>query len=170
MAKYQFQRRARISGCSPEVAVTELEKIHKKHGALSPGVVVDEARPEDNPLHPVFEWDDFKAAEAHRRTQAQDLIYCVEIIPEEEDAKPIKVYTYIPSASSYIPTDTVVNNVDLYQEAWQQFAKRFAEALYSLRRFEEIAQKQNSEHSKLINKAANAMIQLQRQLTTAITE
>jgi hypothetical protein len=170
MATYQFRKGARISSVKADVAAQELSKIHDKHGALSPAVVVDEARPVESPLHPAFEWNDNKAAELYRRTQAQDLIYSVEIVPDE-DSIPEKIYTYIPSADSYIPTQVVVSNVDLYAEAREEFAKRFNEALYSLRRFEEIAKKNgNTENAKLLGKAANAMTQLQRALGPALSK
>ena len=169
MANYQFRKGARIA-VKPDVAAKELGRIHQKHGALSPAVVVDEARPVDSALHPVFEWDDNKAAEMWRRGQAQDLIYSVEIIPEDQGI-PEKVYTYVPSAEAYIPTRVVVSDVDLYAEAREEFAKRFNEALYSLRRFEEIAKRNgNTTSAKLLGKAANAMTQVQRALAPALSK
>lgn len=55
----------------------ELMTIRAEHGALTPSIVVDAARPDDHPLHTRFEWDDTIAAEAHRRQQARLLISTV---------------------------------------------------------------------------------------------
>jgi hypothetical protein len=58
----------------------ELSRIYQAHGALTASAVVEEARDEESPLHESFEWDDSKAAEAHRLFQARDLIRRVEFI------------------------------------------------------------------------------------------
>ena len=53
----------------PDVAGTIFEKIIKERGELKPSYVVEEAKPVKSPLHPCFEWDDMKAAHAHRLQQ-----------------------------------------------------------------------------------------------------
>lgn len=52
---------------------------YKKHGELTPQIVVDEARPKDAPLHDRFEWDNKIAGEKYRIVQAQQLIRSVQI-------------------------------------------------------------------------------------------
>ena len=163
MTYYQFRNGTRVSGCTADVAVEELEKIQKKHGVLSPTVVVDEARPATSALHPVFEWDDGIAAEHYRRSQARELIYSVEII-HDDDPPPVKKYTYIKSAESYIETEVVISDVDLYQEALEAFSQRFTEALCKLRQWEALALLHKHPQAALIGGAANTMTQLQRQL------
>lgn len=70
------------------------EKVSKKiadaleelteNGKLTPHAVVEAARSPRHPLHDKFEWDDTKAAEAHRLWQARVLISEVEVIIEVE--------------------------------------------------------------------------------------
>jgi predicted TIM-barrel fold metal-dependent hydrolase len=71
----------------------ELEKIRLNNdGMLDPHAVVMEAQPESHPLHNYFEWDNSKAAHAHRIWQARQLISCtVIIIPETNE----KVTAYV---------------------------------------------------------------------------
>ena len=52
---------------------------YKKHGDLTPEIVVDEARPKGAPLHDRFEWDNKIAGEKYRLVQARDLIRSVQI-------------------------------------------------------------------------------------------
>jgi hypothetical protein len=57
------------------IIVSELRRLASEHGGvLKPEVVVDAARDADSPLHSQFEWDDDKAAHAHRLWQARILI------------------------------------------------------------------------------------------------
>jgi hypothetical protein len=63
-----------------QTAGEELDRIRQEHGTLEPGTVVDESRPDEAPLHPVFEWCDPKAAELYREHQATHLIKQVRVI------------------------------------------------------------------------------------------
>lgn len=68
---------ADVSKVPPSDAADELDRIRAERGALRPDVIVEESRPVDAVLHPVFEWDDTVAAERFRRTQARGLIRCL---------------------------------------------------------------------------------------------
>jgi len=48
-------------------------------GRLTPKDVVDQAREEDSPLHPHFEWNDAAAAEKFREDQARTIIRCIRV-------------------------------------------------------------------------------------------
>lgn len=61
-------------GVKPEVAASVVEAIYAEQGAVTPEAVLEQARSEDAPLHPAFEWDDAVAAEAHRQDQARSLL------------------------------------------------------------------------------------------------
>jgi len=67
-------------GVDAQTAGEELDRIRQEHGTLEPGTVVDESRPDEAPLHPVFEWHDPKAAELYREHQATKLIKQVRVI------------------------------------------------------------------------------------------
>lgn len=62
-----------------------LQAVYNRHGQLTPALVVQEATPEDHPLHSRFTWDNNVAADAYRRVQAQELIRSVKVIYREAD-------------------------------------------------------------------------------------
>jgi hypothetical protein len=68
-------------GVDAQTAGSELDRIRRRDGTLRPDVVVDEARPEEAPLHPAFEWRDPVAAEQWREHQASTLIKIVRVVP-----------------------------------------------------------------------------------------
>lgn len=91
MAAYMYV--GRMWRVSAQIAGEELEKIEARDGEITPRAVVEEARPEGSKLHNVFEWDDEKAAEQFRLTQASTLIRCIVVKPEEKDIKePVRMF------------------------------------------------------------------------------
>lgn len=71
------QKRAQIIGATI---------AHIAHGrSVTPEAVVKAAEKSSSPMHDLFEWDDAKAANAHRRETARKLIQAVVEIPEGED-------------------------------------------------------------------------------------
>ena len=97
--RYEFKAGARYS-VAAEVAGAELERIQNQRGVIEPRVVVEESRPESAPLHPVFEWDDDKAAENYRTWQARSLIKSVRVIEMRDGADvPVPVYVHVPTAT-----------------------------------------------------------------------
>jgi len=81
------------------------ESIEERDGVLSPSAVVDEARPEVSPIHACFEWDDEKAAEKYRETQASSMIRCLIVSTEHiENAPegPVRAFVHVSGESDYI--------------------------------------------------------------------
>ena len=72
-----------------QTAGEELDRIRRSYGGLSPAAVVDESRPQDAPLHPVFEWNDQTAAERYREHQATTLIRQVKVAVSEPERSPV---------------------------------------------------------------------------------
>ena len=68
-------------GIDAQTAGRELDRIRRRDGTIRPAAVVDEARPEEAPLHPAFEWRDPVAAEQWREHQASTLIRVVRVVP-----------------------------------------------------------------------------------------
>lgn len=110
-----------------EVAVSDLRntltEIYKTKGELTPQIVVDEARPEDHPLHSRFEWDDAAAGEAYRRVQAQEMIRSVKIVFTEAstgEKKSVRAFSSLHEpgsrtddsapATGYAPTEDLVQD------------------------------------------------------------
>lgn len=78
-----YQYKVPYAKVSAQTAGEELARIEKEKGSLTPELVVDESREENAPLHPVFEWNDKKAAEHYRIMQAGNLIRNVTVKIEE---------------------------------------------------------------------------------------
>lgn len=98
----------------------ELAAIWDARGALTPGAVVEAARPDSHPLHGQFEWDDTIAGAAYRCAQAAQLIRSVKIVltteTETDSIEDHKVRAWLPAryaggedaeAGSYLPTAAV---------------------------------------------------------------
>jgi hypothetical protein len=62
---------------SQQIIHKELIRIQAKHGAITPPLVVAEARPDTAVLHKHFQWDNTKAAQAYREWQARQVIATV---------------------------------------------------------------------------------------------
>lgn len=75
--------------------VEALRAIAKRDGGLlRPQAVVDEARPEESPLHRCFEWNDQIAGEKYRLVQAQQLIRSFKVV-HEHDGKRVETPLFI---------------------------------------------------------------------------
>lgn len=93
----------------------ELKAIWDERGTLTPGMVVEAARPDDHPLHGQFEWNDAVAGAAYRCAQAAQLIRSVKIVLTTENGgiEDHKVRAWLPARyagaedaepGSYLPT------------------------------------------------------------------
>lgn len=67
-----------------EVIQQELLRIYQSEGIVTPERLVLAATAVTSPIHEIFEWDDDKAAYAHRLWQARQLIRRVRILPPNE--------------------------------------------------------------------------------------
>lgn len=106
---------------SAEDAGNELERIREKYGTLLPKDVVEESKSEDSVLHSIFEWDNKKAADSWRISQAQALIRNVVVTIEHEEVV-CKVRAFVNSRESasdersYIPINVAMNNDVAYAD------------------------------------------------------
>ena len=128
----------------------ELLEIYKRRERLTPEIVVDEARPEDHPLHSRFEWDDTVAGELHRRTQAGELIRSCRVIyapaSATEPARSVRAIVSVPEPAgrSYFPIVELTDDEFRYQQvlnefeaAWQALKRQYGH----LKEFREITQR-----------------------------
>ena len=164
--KYAFRDGYGFANVNADVAGNELAKLTKKHGALTPDVVVEDARPEDAALHPVFEWDDFKAAEAHRRQQARTLIRSVQVVRETDTGEVRQpVYVHVPQATSetegpgYQLTEVVAQRPDMYAAALGELSRRVTSARDAVEQLELAAQEDSADPDRMarIGLAAQAL-------------
>lgn len=160
--RYAFRSGNRYS-VGADVAGVELARIQQAYGAVTPATVVDEARPEEAPLHPVFEWDDSVAAEHYRVWQARRLIKSVEVIVEDDKREP--VYVHVPKrvesdAGGYQPVSVVVNRPDMYALALADLTRRVRaaqEAVEALQRAASESPETDQERMARIAIAVQAM-------------
>lgn len=134
--KFQYKPGSRYS-VPAEVVGKELETI-KGEGRLTPGAVVDAARPEDSPLHKLFEWDDAKAAEAHRLSQARGLIRCVQVVVESSEPTPL--FVHVPGVESgYESVSVLVKRPDEFARALGELKVAMRSLMNSVSQLERVA-------------------------------
>jgi hypothetical protein len=100
----------------------ELKRLMEENGGvLLPQSVVDAARDDESPLHDQFEWDNSKAAEAHRLHQARMLIRCT-VVFEERTQTNIKAFVSLSTdrtTGGYRETVAVMRHKDMREIALQ---------------------------------------------------
>lgn len=172
--RYQFRESSAVRGVDAQTVGEELERIHAQHGVLQASVVVDEARPEDAPLHPAFEWRDKIAAEQYRVWQARNIIKSVEVVVQVDgkpEASPVYVHCPQPQEdrkpNGYQPVSVVVNRPDLYAIALGEAARKLAEAEASLDKLKRAAESAQDCDRDRLAKIAVAM-ETARALSAAV--
>jgi hypothetical protein len=122
-----------------QIAGEHLERIRiRNNGYLSPRAIVDDAKSEESPLHPAFEWDDTVAAQRHREQQARTIIgSIIAVIPERsKETAPVRAFVSITKEGqkSYTSIAQAMSDEELraqvVAQAWrelQSWRKRYAE-------------------------------------------
>lgn len=173
--KYEFRKGSRYS-VDAEVVGVELERIQRENGVTTPKAVVEAGRPDDAPLHPVFEWRDEVAAESYREWQARKLIKNVTVV-RVENGKDVQVPVYVhvpasapqesegaaaemPTQRGYQPVSVVVQRPDMYALALSELTRKFTaakESMESLKRAAEQSPETDQERMTRIAIAVQAM-------------
>lgn len=84
----------------PNACWNEVEAIRKKAGgSVDPEDVVKRAKGKRNVLHPLFEWDDSKAAHAHRVECARGLMRSFHVVYKEHPAVETRLYESVTVVS-----------------------------------------------------------------------
>lgn len=94
---YKWKNGSRLKASAQDAG--EVCAALEAKGNLTPQALVDASRPEDAPLHGEFEWDDAKAAERYRETQASYIIRSVEVVVEGTD-KPTRAFVSLTVAEN----------------------------------------------------------------------
>jgi hypothetical protein len=149
------------------------EKIRSENGSdiFTAQQVVDEARPENHPIHPCFEWDDWEAAEAYRRDQARSLIRRIEVqYPDTEQTEPAFVHVKVLSPDGkqnqvgYAPVRLAVERPDMLASALAELRNNIAGLARTAMALEKMARQQQSPD---LEKVSNARVHLDRALVGA---
>ncbi len=116
---YKWKADARFP-VGAQIAAERMAKIKKASGGITPRAVVDDARPVGSPLHKCFEWDDAKAAEAHRLSTARNLIGALVVV--SVDSEPVdretRAFVHVTTGGEarYEPVATALSDADMRQE------------------------------------------------------
>lgn len=143
--KYEVARmRKTIAGVSADDVVCELSRIHEDNGVLTAKAVVDESRPEDAVLHPVFEWDDHVAGEKWREHEARELIRSVVVVSDDESERaPVFINTVRVVdggvVRSYEPAQTVVRDKQMLESSLALLRHQVGGLLDTIRSIERMA-------------------------------
>jgi hypothetical protein len=95
---YQWRGGTRVfNQVDAQVAGERLEAVRiRNNGQLSTRAVLEDARDDESPLHPAFEWSDAVAAEKHREHQARLLIgSIVVVLPDRQDKPPTRAFVNV---------------------------------------------------------------------------
>jgi hypothetical protein len=90
-------------------------------GELHAADVVEEARDPKSLLHAHFEWDDRRAAEAHRLDQARTLIRSIRIVDDDSDrSKPAYLSIRAEDGTAYRSLGDILSSSNLRQRLLEQ--------------------------------------------------
>jgi hypothetical protein len=95
---YEWRLGPRQFSVEAQTVGETLEQLRIRcNGHLTPRAVVDDAKAPDSPIHPIFEWNDARAAEAHRESQASELMRMIVVrLPEQRgDAEPVRAFVSV---------------------------------------------------------------------------
>lgn len=121
-----------------QVAGEFIEKLEEKHGKVTPRIILEASKKANAPLHSCFEWDDTKAAEKYRESQAaailRNLTVTVETV-EEETPKTVRAFVRATEEKhSYISIVAAMNNEQLRESLLQaafdelrEFQRKYAD-------------------------------------------
>lgn len=126
-ARFGFTFGINTAGLDPDEVRDELSEIRQTVG-LTARNVVNAARPEESLLHPVFEWNDKKAAELHREMQARCLIKSVRVVTGGNTDEPafIHVSTRSYAAGEYEHTAIVARDAGMRSDALRELREKVA--------------------------------------------
>jgi len=91
--RYAWNRQRSVD---PDAFGRTVEALSDMHGGVCPpSAIVDEARPSESVLHPMFEWDDLAAAESYRREQARHHLRELRIVVLDENGEEEEAQAFV---------------------------------------------------------------------------
>jgi hypothetical protein len=118
------------------VGETVMMLADQNGGACPPWALVNYARPDSSPVHSMFEWDDWAAAEAYRRAQARHHVRELRVVQQtDEGEQEVQAFVHVVRVSEdrlhegYRLTSLIVECAD-------EYAQVMSEALSGLRAWE----------------------------------
>ena len=161
--KFSLRSGTRIGGgVHPSVIADELTRIHDENDGLTARVLVDESTHPTAPLHPVFEWDDAKAADGYRLHQGRTLIRAVQVSWGKSERSESLMVFVPPNATdlnpgAYHPLRIVVQHEDMFDRALRELTRHLASAAESVDKLEAAASALSEERRRSITATAAAI-------------
>lgn len=99
-----------------ETVGKRFEEIEKEYGKITSDLILQDAEPEDSPLHELFEWDDAVAGHKYRLSQATNLIInLAKEVEEDPKPKPVRAFYNVSDGErkgTFINAKTAFSNPD----------------------------------------------------------
>jgi hypothetical protein len=114
-----YSARSSIGQKDAEAVVEALRSITKDLGRLDSveqaAELVERSRPKTSPTHHLFEWDDKKAADAHRISRARQIIMSIQVTFEEAPERPVRAFPSIrvQGKQGYFPMEKILRDEKL---------------------------------------------------------
>lgn len=124
MTDYAWKTPRVFGHVDPTAAGGFVESLIEKHGSVRPMTLVNESRPADAVLHPVFEWDDTVAAERFREEQGRGVLKNLVVISPATEARsdPVELRAFVPVTikkdedRGYVTIEEVLHTPDYLEE------------------------------------------------------
>lgn len=102
--------------------------MKRVHGALTPAVILSEARKRNSLLHPAFDWDDASAAHRHRLDIARRMLVSVRIVSVGGDGQPqfLRVHIHTRDADGggvWVSPEELLADEAMYEYALDEAIK-----------------------------------------------
>lgn len=114
---YAWKSNSRIKA-KPEEAAEVFSELERS-GGLTPKRLVDASKPKNAPLHDEFEWNDKKAAEQFRESQAAHMIRCLVILEDEQEgeaAQAVRAYFPVTEPQEYTHITRILSRDDFREK------------------------------------------------------
>lgn len=139
--RYEWASGARFNA-DPQAVGDELERIRQRDGGVTVEAMLEEARPEDAPLHPLCTWDDAVAGEKWRKHELRQVPTKLRVIQPQREPRPAFVHIQPVAGGQpgyYQDTQIAIANVDEYELAFKQAYARLNQAQSAINDLERVA-------------------------------
>jgi len=110
-SNYNWKMKGLAKGVDPSIAAEELQRLQNVYGIITPEIIVNESKDPKSVLHPIFEWDNKKAAFNYRIQQARILLNNIRmIIVTDGESKEISVYEVTSYKDGYKSVDSLTSD------------------------------------------------------------
>jgi len=112
-----------------ELVAERVQELEARYGVCHPGLLVNDARSVESPLHTMFEWDDSVAAESYRIDQARGILQSIRVqLSPGETPVPAFVHVKVNTEPGYAGIVRAMSDADMRSQVLSD-ALRQLEAL-----------------------------------------